>query len=284
MAAPAAASDDAAAQIVRKLARRRPQVRDAHDVVALALHLHVLQRGWTCIGLREEDEKDAIDFGPCPDGWNANADGYSFLYRLPAGGGVVLARMVRIDDSLMLHALRKGSEVVQTLEVQLASVVDAAALAEQLRLKQANAAHAVAFSRVLHSGGLAAQLALLDKQVVQALAPAPAAGRRGGAAGPRQGQPLQPALPNPLIDPRFGGPRFPGPAPAGGDFDPDVFPLPGGVGADPFGGPLPARPGGNLVGPDSDLFDPRRGPTRGRGRGRGPRFDPYGPLPRSSGE
>lgn len=232
-----------------------PVLRDAHDVLAFAVHGVFVQAGFVCVSVSDSEVKGEGGGGICPQHWNAELETYCFQYKHPRSSSNLILKMVRLEDMLLVHGLTLADQALRSAELYVYDYV-------RRDFKRDDFS-----SLLMHEDRLKA---LLHRQLIDKILP-PEVEKPSPVEDQRDYRdPLRVPSRGPFVEPPRGPSWNPDPTmpfgPRGGDFGSDIGPG--------FG--MPGSLPGNLMGPGH--FG-----ARGPGLVARPRFDPFGP-PGAPGE
>jgi hypothetical protein len=291
----------------------RQQLNSPHAAIAFLLHLFMVQRGFRCVGLSENDPitelpSDANPYLPL-DGWNRSADVFTFKYKHSQSAMTFLLKCVTLGDRLLVHALAIEDKKPYGLELDVTEYIDASRLGSSSDLSDLY--NQLDKIETLFKLAISNQLVpFLNKDGYEANRTASATSFPYGSSSSnistssssssndnnREARPERSRIPDDDDPLRIGPPRMPrsrlqedpygiprNPYNVGGE---DLYPD---LGVPHFGGGprLPFHGGGSMVGPNHPAFSsgggvfmpPRHGPPGNLPQGVPPRarFDPYGP-------
>jgi len=241
------------------LSKQKPKFRDAHDAVSFLLHAEMLRRGCTLVGLTEggDNKKPITD---CPSDWNKSDEAYTFKYLHPSTKEPIVMKMLRMENSLLVHAAKKEDGKVYSATFKVEDYVEPKAPLTE-------------YSKIFKD--VEGILTLFQSTIADKVAPPPKVSDETQVGkNKRTTTEEEKAIPDDFWGgirvPPIGRPGIGLPGGPRGDFGGDLSPFAEGGGNLYGPGQFPFRIGGGPLGPTGPL--PRPG-----GPG-GPRFDPFGPF------
>mmetsp|Transcript_5770 Transcript_5770/g.14009 ORF Transcript_5770/g.14009 Transcript_5770/m.14009 type:complete len:289 (-) Transcript_5770:56-922(-) len=243
--------------------------KNDHDALAFTIHMQFLRNEFVCTGISEEDSEKK-DLSEIPEGWNDSDEGYCFCYRSKDGKEKVLLKMMKIEDSLLVYAMKpKQNAKLHKVHLVLKDRIKQSPKGEKPVLDKKLFVDLIALIKDFEFKILNPILGVEPKKPDES---SNSEETKQTANTRQEPIPIDPGAPRPGF-PGFEptAPRFPG------RLQPRPRPRPG---FNPFGPDT-----GMLIGPRNPGFgrggvpDPRR-PFPGRNPGRipGARFDPFGPF------
>ncbi|KAH7116088.1 PI31 proteasome regulator N-terminal-domain-containing protein [Dendryphion nanum] len=277
-----------------------PQLKNAVEAVALAVHAGFIAVGFKLVGLGEDHRidasADAHNPQSLPTEWNASSS-YAFRYTHSQSSMEYLIKVNRLGGKAVVLGLAVGDDKTASFEVVVKDYLSESAIPVELPEGTSTEDAVSKLKDLFISDGRLNDLsALLKISIIQKLAPSlqkegyeetrsnnqednreqPRGGQRGEPREPRQppNNDPEPARPNPYHDPlhappRYGQPPLPEPIPGFEDEYEINRPPRGGL----LGNPLPGGYG------NADLYPPGLGPHDPLR----PHFGGGGGLPRPGG-
>ena len=99
-----------------------PEFGNAFDAVSYAVHAVWRVLGARLIALSEDAEASTslAQDSSLPDAWNSSRDLYCFVYRIPGLDVPVVVKLVRMASALHVHAAKKDSNTIFSVELRYA--------------------------------------------------------------------------------------------------------------------------------------------------------------------
>ena len=254
--------------VITRIGDYTKSLRHQHDAAVLVIHCYLLERGFSFLGFGESSgsSPDPAPGSPIPDGWNTDADVYSFRYSFTSGTekGTLLLKLLIMGPTLLVHGvILEHPDRVFSTEIRVADFVNVPgpnSTAEAI-FKDVNGLTSVFWKDV----GLKLVSSLKgDSLLIE-----------------NNRAPMHSGFSNASVDRGFAGQDF-GARPTPYDTGPHAVPSPFGLGEFDVGGPwgvdFGSEYGGNLMGPQHPgFFSQNRQPRGMPYHPPGARYDPFGP-------
>ncbi|XP_071804395.1 proteasome inhibitor PI31 subunit-like [Asterias amurensis] len=99
------------------------QIRSQYDALVCCLHWNMVHSGFKCVGTEESPTGQKSEL--LPDGWcEGTSDSYALRYQPTEGEDGYLLKVVRIDDTLLVHVLRERDEKLSDLSLETSDYVN----------------------------------------------------------------------------------------------------------------------------------------------------------------
>ncbi|XP_022101501.1 proteasome inhibitor PI31 subunit-like [Acanthaster planci] len=99
------------------------QIRSQYDALVCCLHWNMVHSGFKCVGLGEEASGQKSEL--LPSAWNeGTCDVYTLRYQPIEGTDFYLLKVIRMDDTLLVHLLREKDERVSNLSLETSEYVE----------------------------------------------------------------------------------------------------------------------------------------------------------------
>jgi len=245
--------------VMLNLYKHRPDLRHAYDAVALAIHMHITNKGYLCLGCGGGTGiSDDADAGQCPEGWQGRDNAYTFQYActLPPHGGVMGEMGVNMEvvDGVLGVRVSNYQGLLCQLELSPALYVKSADIAD-FSGDQGNVFSNLSgllelidvklLTSTLRAAGVSTS-ALLCGEDAEGKWSAPERGLPNVPEGDSGGQPMSPPDHTGAI--RHDAPRL------GGGFHARIGDYGGGLGGGFHGDLNPRSRGGMLAGPRGPVY------------------------------
>ncbi|KAJ8020340.1 Proteasome inhibitor PI31 subunit [Holothuria leucospilota] len=100
------------------------QIKSQHDVIVCFLHWSFVQSGFKCTGLGE-DEPSSNKSEILPPGWNTSDENYVLRYEPADSKDVHCLKILRIEDTLLIHILRNRDNKVVDVSLKTSDFINA---------------------------------------------------------------------------------------------------------------------------------------------------------------
>jgi proteasome inhibitor subunit 1 (PI31) len=264
--------------ILQEIKTLNPKLTSAHEALALAIHVIMLQSGFRCVGIGEKGQTKEGE--KLPAEWNASSDVFSFKYKHSLSQMTFCVKCLVLGDSLLVSGFAIEDQKPHTITIDVNSfctkkTVDSIDTFFKDLDKLVDTITSQIVTRLVPLDTSQYQETVQQQTQQTQQTQQPQAQRIPPPSQPPLRPPLQddPLRIGPIRGP---GLRYPPVMPSIGDSDlhPYIPPMPNMPRTSPFGT-------GNLMGPNHPYFQQQFRPGRGRGIPNvppGARFDPMTPF------
>ncbi|XP_048727093.2 proteasome inhibitor PI31 subunit-like [Ostrea edulis] len=99
----------------------KSQFNSCQDALIAVFHWELISKGFKCLGNGEEKPSNATEKGSesLPEGWNTSPNYYVMRYSSKNDKeAVYILKVIRIDEDLLVHFMKAGTDVVESLNVR----------------------------------------------------------------------------------------------------------------------------------------------------------------------
>ncbi|XP_038051348.1 proteasome inhibitor PI31 subunit-like [Patiria miniata] len=99
------------------------QIRSQYDALICCLHWNMVQNGFKCVGAGDMATGQKTEL--LPSEWNGGTgEAYNLRYQPAEGTDYYLLKVVRMDDTLLVHILREKDERISNVSLETSDYVD----------------------------------------------------------------------------------------------------------------------------------------------------------------